>query len=83
MGLLLTIVGEAMERDVSKDQQLQSKCYGNIKPKDLTYTGLFFAVVGVTGFLVLVIGLRHPVYKRLQAERSGTLTTTSESDNPT
>ena len=83
MGLLLTTVGEAMKRDVSKDQQLRNKCYGNIKPKDLTYTGLFFAAVGVAGFLVLVIGLRHPMYKRLQAERSGTLTTASEADNPT
>ncbi|XP_065919337.1 solute carrier family 49 member A3-like isoform X2 [Dysidea avara] len=91
MGLFLTTVGEVMERDVSEEQKDRSKCYGNIKPKDLTYTGLFFAAIGVAGYLLLVIGLRHPVYKRLQAEKSGTSSTTNgatssttnRADNPT
>ena len=78
MGLLLTLIGQAMERDLSKNQKDKSDCYGNIEPKDLTYTGLFFAAVGVLGYCVLVVGLRNPKYKRVEAERSKNV-----SDNPT
>lgn len=78
MGLILTLIGQAMERDLPKGQEDRSKCYGSIKPKDLTYTGLFFAAVGVLGYFVFVVGLRHPKYKRVEAERSKNV-----SGNPT
>jgi len=83
VGLFLTSVGEVMERDVSEDQRNRSKCYGNIEPKDLTYTGIFFAVVGVAGYLVLIIGLRNPVYKRVMAEKLNESSTSNTADSPT
>ena len=69
MGLISTLIGQALETDLPKGQEHKTKCYGNIKPKDLTYTGLFLAAVGVTGYIILVAGLRHPRYKRLEAEK--------------
>jgi len=79
MGLILTLSGEALERDLPKSQEDKSDCYGNIEPKDLKYTGLFFATVGVLGYLVFVIGLRKLKYKRLIDEQLKI----SDSDNPT
>ena len=78
MGLILTLIGQAMERDLPEGQKDRSDCYGNIEPKDLTYTGLFFVAVGVLGYCIFVVGLRHPEYKRVIAERSK-----SVSSNPT
>ena len=78
MGLISTLIGQALETDLPKGQEHKTKCYGNIKPKDLTYSGLFLAAVGVSGYIILVTGLRHPQYKRLEAEKSK-----SNSDNPT
>ena len=78
MGLISTLIGQALETDLPEGQENKTKCYGNIKPKNLTYTGLFLAAVGVSGYVILVAGLRHPKYKRLEAEKSK-----SDSDNPT
>lgn len=69
MGLVLTLIGQVLERDLPEGQEDKSKCYGSIKPKDLTYTGLFFVVVGVSGYVVFVIGLRRLKYRRLDAEK--------------
>lgn len=78
MGLLFTLIGQVLERDLPEGQEARSRCFGSIEPKDLTYTGLFFATVGVLGYCLFVIGLRHPRYKRVEAERSK-----SEPGNPT
>ena len=70
MGLVSTLIGQALETDLPEGQEQKTKCYGSIKPKNLTYSGLFLAAVGVSGYVILVAGLRHPQYKRLEAEKS-------------
>jgi len=78
MGLIATLIGQEIEIDLPKGQVDKNKCYGSIKPKNLMYTGLFLAAIGVAGYVILVVGLRRPQYKRLEAEKSKT-----NSDNPT
>lgn len=78
MGLISTLIGQALETDLPKGQEHKTKCYRSIKAKDLTYTGLFLAAVGVSGYVILVAALRHPQYKRLEAEKAK-----NDTDNPT